>query len=52
MHRTGKGGWSRLRLAVLLPGIAHIPGTASVWGVGTDFALTSTKAVIWAYGPI
>jgi hypothetical protein len=52
VHRTEKGGWSRLRLAVLLAGIAHIPGSASVWGAGADFALTNPKAVIWAYGPI
>jgi hypothetical protein len=54
VHHTASGAWSRTRVAAELFNLASIPGTASVWGAGGDFALPPApgKAVVWAYGPV
>lgn len=52
VHRTAAGAWSRTRVSALLLGLAHIPGTASLWGAGAVYGRTGGKAVIWAYGAV
>ncbi|HEV2241875.1 MAG TPA: hypothetical protein VGR98_12600 [Streptosporangiaceae bacterium] len=52
VHRTASGRWSRTPLSTLLFGLALIPGTASLWGVGSATARTGGNAVIWAYGKV
>jgi hypothetical protein len=59
VRRTATGQWLRTKLGsqasagnsgVFLLGLALIPGTASVWGVGNQVG--GKNAVIWAYGKV
>ncbi len=51
VHRTASGRFSRTPISTFLFGLALIPGTASLWGVGGAPARTEgASAVIWAFG--
>lgn len=51
VHRTAAGRWSRTPVSTFLFGLAFIPGTSSLWGVGSAATgTTGGDAVIWAYG--
>ena len=50
VHRTAAGRWSRTPISTLLSGLELIPGTASLWGVGSATKRTGADAVIWADG--
>jgi hypothetical protein len=52
VHRSASGAWSRALVSAPVSGLAHIPGTTSLWGVGWKAARTGGNAVIWAYGAI
>ncbi|HEY2506251.1 MAG TPA: hypothetical protein VGI58_07025 [Streptosporangiaceae bacterium] len=54
LHRSAAGRWSRTLLArgSFVPGIARIPGTASVLAVGSVNTSTGTNAIIWADGNV
>lgn len=58
VHRTAAGTWLRTKIASgsssgssgpSLLGLAHIPGTSSLWAVG---AAAGGNAVIWAFGSV
>jgi len=50
VHRTAAGRWSRTPISTLLSSLELIPGTASLWGVGSATKRTGADAVIWADG--
>jgi hypothetical protein len=56
LHRSGSGIWRRFGLpqSLFAPGLANIPGTASMWAAGVAFAAASPapEAAIWAFGPV
>ncbi len=55
VHRTRSGQWQRYRITNtgLMIGVAHIPGTTALWGVGlTPTRAGAINAAIWAYGPV
>ena len=52
LHRTASGRWTRTSISARLIGVALIPGTASLWGVGWAMTKTGADAAIWAYGKI
>jgi hypothetical protein len=53
VHRTASGQWSRVSLgkSARMFGLALVPGTASLWGVGSVNQQAGSKAAIWADGP-
>jgi hypothetical protein len=51
VHRIASS-WTRVRVSAQLFGLAHAPGTASVWGAGDSQTKTGGNAVIWANGKI
>jgi hypothetical protein len=52
VHRTAAGRWSRTPVSAFLFGLALIPGTASLWGVGSAANRTGADAVVWAFGTV
>jgi len=52
VHRTATGRWSRTPISTFLFGLALIPATSSLWGVGSATKRTGADAVIWAYGTV
>jgi hypothetical protein len=52
VHRTATGRWSRTPISTFLFGLALIPGTASLWGVGSATTRAGANAVIWAFGTV
>jgi len=52
VHRTAASRWSRVPISTPLFGLALIPGTASLWGVGSAMKSTGADAVIWAFGTV
>jgi hypothetical protein len=56
VRRTAKGVWSRTPIVSpgkgVVDGLAHIPGTSSLWSVGLNVGKTSGSAVIWADGAV
>jgi hypothetical protein len=50
VHRTSSGAWSRTALNA--GALALIPGTTSLWAVGSKATSTASDAVIWAYGSV
>jgi hypothetical protein len=53
VHRTASGRWSRTPIGTFLFDLALIPGTTSLWGVGSAATgVTGGDAVIWADGKI
>jgi hypothetical protein len=56
VHRTAKGVWSRTPIVSpgkgVVDGLAHIPGTSSLWSVGLNVGKTDGSAVIWADGAV
>jgi hypothetical protein len=52
VHRTATGRWGRTPIGTFLFGLALIPGTASLWGVGSATQRTGADAVVWAYGTV
>jgi hypothetical protein len=51
VHRTASGRWSRTAIGTFLFDLALVPGTTSLWGVGSVATRgTGGDAVIWAYG--
>ena len=51
LHYSASGRWSRITLTSGRMGpIALVPGTRSVWGVGSVPTATASNARIWAYG--
>jgi hypothetical protein len=52
VHRTAAGAWRRTLVSAQLLGLAHVPGTASVWGAGGSRGKSGGNAVIWAYGAL
>jgi hypothetical protein len=53
VHLSGTGRWRQYRVpgSGLMYGLAHVPGTASMWGAGEVGTRTGVDAAIWAYGP-
>jgi hypothetical protein len=52
VHLSASGRWSRTPISTFLFGLALIPGTTSLWGVGGANTKTGANAVVWAYGKI
>lgn len=56
MHRTSKGAWSRTAIVSTPQGgvrdVTRVPGTSSLWAIGTKAVKTVTNAVIWADGAV
>jgi hypothetical protein len=52
LSRTGKWRLYPVPRSWLMSGLAHIPGTASMWGTGDVASRTGVDAAIWAYGPV
>jgi hypothetical protein len=53
VHRSASGGWSRTPVSTFLFDLALVPGTTSLWGVGSAATgVTGGDAVIWAYGKV
>ena len=53
VHRMASGRWSRTPISTFQFDLALVPGTTSLWGVGTAATgVTGGDAVIWAYGKI
>lgn len=66
VHRSASGTWGRVKTGSFidtnstftpsgaeLDGLALIPGTRSLWGVGfTELPTTGGNAVVWAYGAV
>jgi hypothetical protein len=54
VHLSRAGQWRQYRVprSGLLFGLAHVPGTASMWGTGDVATRTGVDAAIWAYGPV
>jgi hypothetical protein len=50
IHRGAGGTWSHFAANGSPLELAPIPGTRSLWGVGSKQTTTSGSAVIWAYG--
>lgn len=51
LHYSASGRWSRITLTSGgMAAIALVPGTTSLWGVGSGPAGTGSNARIWAYG--
>jgi hypothetical protein len=46
------GGLGTWHFSTLLFGLALIPGTASLWAVGSATRSTGADAVIWAFGTV
>jgi len=53
LHLSRAGAWQRYVIprATIVVGLAHVPGTASLWATGT-VVTTRPNAAIWAYGPV
>lgn len=52
VHRAASGRWSRTPISTFLFDLALVPGTTSLWGVGSAAMVVTGDAVIWAYGKI
>jgi len=54
VHLSGAGRWRQYPVPRpgLMFGLAHIPGTAAMWGTGDVTTRTGVDAAIWAYGPV
>lgn len=51
LHRSRAGAWSRINIPAAVNDLALIPGTTSLWAVGSRATRTGSNAVIWAHGP-
>jgi hypothetical protein len=52
LHRTSAGKWSRVSPGGSLTDVALTPGTASLWGTGSETGKTGSNAVILADGTL
>jgi hypothetical protein len=52
IHLGAGGTWSAFAANGLPAELAPIPGTHSLWGVGSKRSTTNSSAVIWAYGVV
>ena len=55
VHRTASGRWQRILIAKSSAGmdnLANIPGTSSLWAVGSLAHGPGTSAIIWAHGKV
>jgi hypothetical protein len=51
VHYSAAGKWSRIRFTTGAMGpLALVPGTTSLWGVGSVPTATGSNAGVWAYG--
>jgi hypothetical protein len=53
LHMSAAGTWSSYQIqGSWLTDVTQVPGTASVWSVGSVPAKSGWNAAIWAYGPL